>query len=255
MMPNKAWFYSHWSKIFWTLFVIAVISLVASKIAGIIPLDTLILLGLLMVIVGAGKLSEELTSKRVMGHQSDVYQSLHNISQQLSSMFKLVDTYRVKTDHRLFQISRRRKDSEKRFEEKYRDVVKKIIEIENKVNRLSKIMEAEKSFRLRYLPEGMSFTQKVLELVKRIPKGCVTTYSVIAEVLENPKAAQAVGQALSRNMHLKNVPMHRVVHLSGEVGGYGSSISGIRKKMSLLKSEGVEITKGVVNLEKHLFEF
>jgi len=49
------------------------------------------------------------------------------------------------------------------------------------------------------------------------------------------------------------VPCHRVVKSNGQTGGYRS---GIRKKIALLKSEGVRIKNGkIVDFEKFLFKF
>ncbi len=43
------------------------------------------------------------------------------------------------------------------------------------------------------------FFQKLLERVKRIPRGRVTTYKELARAVGRPRAARAVGNALSKN--------------------------------------------------------
>lgn len=79
------------------------------------------------------------------------------------------------------------------------------------------------------------FTQRVFEVVKKIPKGKVLTYKDVAETIGSPKAFRAVGNTLNKN---KNplIPCHRVVRSDGKTGGYnrGSSL-----KIKLLKKEGV----------------
>lgn len=97
----------------------------------------------------------------------------------------------------------------------------------------------------------MNFSEKVLELTKRIPEGKVTTYSEIARTL-NTRAYRAVGQALRANPRPIEVPCHRVVKSDGLLGGYSR---GIKKKSELLKKEGIEIRNGRINLEKFLFRF
>ncbi|MBU4245476.1 MAG: MGMT family protein [Nanoarchaeota archaeon] len=89
----------------------------------------------------------------------------------------------------------------------------------------------------------LSFSARVLELTKRIPKGKVSTYGDIAKALGNPKAARAVGNALNKNPHPVTVPCHRVVRSGGAVGGY---VSGKKEKIALLKSEGIKIKRGKV---------
>ena len=100
-----------------------------------------------------------------------------------------------------------------------------------------------------------SFDEKVWNLIKRIPKGKVTTYKEIGEYM-NTKAYRAVGQALKRNPHAPKTPCHRVVCSDGSLGGYGGrSKMGMEKKSKLLRSEGVNIEKGKIELARHLYKF
>jgi len=98
----------------------------------------------------------------------------------------------------------------------------------------------------------MQFNEKVLELTKKIPKGRVTTYKLIAEKL-NIRAYRAVGTALHNNKKPIIIPCHRVVNSDGFVGGYAK---GIKQKVRLLKKEGVNIkNRKIINFEKVLFRF
>jgi len=94
-----------------------------------------------------------------------------------------------------------------------------------------------------------NFQQKVYNLCKKVPKGKVTTYKIIAEKL-GTKAYRAVGNALNRNPYWPKVPCHRVVNSDGFVGGFAK---GTKNKIKLLKKEGVEIkNNNIVNLNKFL---
>ena len=75
------------------------------------------------------------------------------------------------------------------------------------------------------------FKDKVLELVKKIPKGKVTTYKLIAEKLRT-KAYRAVGNALNKNPFIGLIPCHRVIRSNGEIGGFRN---GAKKKLQMLK--------------------
>ncbi len=97
------------------------------------------------------------------------------------------------------------------------------------------------------------FENKVWQNLKRVPRGRVTTYKALAEVLGYFRAARAVGNALSKNPWAPKVPCHRAVKSNGQIGGYRS---GIRKKTVLLKSEGVRINDGIiVDFKKILYKF
>jgi len=101
----------------------------------------------------------------------------------------------------------------------------------------------------------MKFEERVWELTARIPKGMVTTYREIAKRM-NTKAYRLVGQSLKRNPDPVNVPCYRVIKSDGSIGGYGGSdIKNIRKKISLLKKDGINIKNGKIDLEKYLHKF
>ena len=87
-----------------------------------------------------------------------------------------------------------------------------------------------------------SFREKIYKVVKEIPRGGVLTYKQVARAAGYPRAFRAVGNALNKNTDLK-IPCHRVVKSDGRVGGYRK---GVRRKVYLLKKEGVLIKNGRV---------
>jgi O-6-methylguanine DNA methyltransferase len=82
----------------------------------------------------------------------------------------------------------------------------------------------------------MSFEEKILSVVKKIPKGKVLTYKRVAELAGRPKAWRAVGNILGKNRDVKTIPCHRVIRSDGKIGGYRY---GTERKTSLLRKEGV----------------
>ncbi|MFA6253903.1 MAG: MGMT family protein [Candidatus Paceibacterota bacterium] len=79
-----------------------------------------------------------------------------------------------------------------------------------------------------------TFTEKVLAVVGRIPKGKVLTYGEVAKKAGNAKASRAVGNILNKN-HDPAIPCHRVIRSDGKLGGYNR---GAKAKADLLKKEG-----------------
>lgn len=97
-----------------------------------------------------------------------------------------------------------------------------------------------------------SFNEKCYEVLKKVPKGKVTTYKEIAKAIKNPKSSRAVGNAMNKNPHAPIVPCHRVVKSDGSIGGFAF---GPNKKILMLKSEGIIIEKGKVDLGKFGYKF
>jgi methylated-DNA-[protein]-cysteine S-methyltransferase len=94
-----------------------------------------------------------------------------------------------------------------------------------------------------------SFNERCYDVLRKVPRGKVTTYKEIARKI-NSKAYRAVGNAMNKNPYAPRVPCHRVVKSNGEVGGFAS---GTKKKIKMLRKEGIEIKNNKIDLKKYLF--
>ena len=79
----------------------------------------------------------------------------------------------------------------------------------------------------------LSFKEKVLKIVAKIPKGKTMSYKEVAKLAGSPRAYRAVGNILNKNYN-PEIPCHRVIRSNGSPGGYRR---GIKKKINLLKKE------------------
>jgi methylated-DNA-[protein]-cysteine S-methyltransferase len=91
-------------------------------------------------------------------------------------------------------------------------------------------------------PMAQEFLSACWTLLRKVPKGKVTTYGDLARGLGNPGAARAVGTAMRLNPDAPRTPCHRVVGSDGRLGNY-SGDGGVKTKIRLLRSEGVHVTK------------
>lgn len=85
---------------------------------------------------------------------------------------------------------------------------------------------------------GTDFQLKVWEALLKIPYGKLSTYGSIAEEINKPSAARAVGTAIGSNPVAYLIPCHRVIQASGKSGGY---MWGPTRKTALLGWEACEI--------------
>jgi methylated-DNA-[protein]-cysteine S-methyltransferase len=94
---------------------------------------------------------------------------------------------------------------------------------------------------------GLSpWDRRVLDAVRLLPYGEVTTYAGLARAIGRPGAARAVGGSLGRNPVPVVIPCHRIVASDGTLGGYGGRGNGARAqllavKRSLLALEGARV--------------
>ena len=99
---------------------------------------------------------------------------------------------------------------------------------------VSHMLSSSGSVRLQLI--GGPFQIKVWEALLQIPSGRVTTYSDVARHVGNPRAVRAVGNAVGRNPVSWLIPCHRVLRLSGHMGGYHWGLS---VKQAMLAREAV----------------
>ena len=86
--------------------------------------------------------------------------------------------------------------------------------------------------------KGTDFQLKVWETLLKIPMGQLCTYGNIAEQIGNRNASRAVGTAIGSNPVAFLIPCHRVIQLSGNIGGY---MWGNTRKTAIIGWEGAKI--------------
>ena len=98
----------------------------------------------------------------------------------------------------------------------------------------------------------LKMSSRVYELLRKVPKGKVTTYLELAKPLNlHPRT---IGMLMRKNKDPVNIPCYKVVRSDGSLGGY-SGKGGIRTKIRLLREDGIEVRKGKVNLKRYLYTF
>ena len=88
----------------------------------------------------------------------------------------------------------------------------------------------------------MNFNQQVYEVVRRIPRGKVLSYSRVAALLNVPRGARAVGWALRALPANSDVPWHRVINAEGRISIHMSEYSAFEQQ-ARLEAEGVKFDK------------
>lgn len=91
------------------------------------------------------------------------------------------------------------------------------------------------------------FRVRVYAVCRKILRGRVATYQQLARALNRPSAYRAVGNALHRNPFAPAIPCHRVIKSDGRLGGFAR---GTTAKAKLLRTEGISINQGHINLAR-----
>ncbi|MDX1413665.1 MAG: MGMT family protein [Candidatus Promineifilaceae bacterium] len=106
----------------------------------------------------------------------------------------------------------------------------------------------------------VNFYEQVYAVVRRIPRGKVTSYGRIAEMLGRPRAARAVGYALNAlkdkrgDTRYKQIPWQRVVNSQGRISIVNREYNA-QRQAELLRAEGVIVSEDLrINLDLFLWQ-
>jgi methylated-DNA-protein-cysteine methyltransferase related protein len=90
----------------------------------------------------------------------------------------------------------------------------------------------------------------IIGVVRRIPRGRVTTYGAVAARAGLPRQARLVGKVLAGLPPYSGVPWQRVVAAGGRIAfPAGSPARG--RQISRLRAEGIDASSGRVDLVRH----
>ena len=105
-----------------------------------------------------------------------------------------------------------------------------------------------------------NFYEQVYAVVRRVPRGRVTSYGRVAAMLGRPNAARAVGYALGalgdrqRGPHSPQVPWYRVINSVGRISTPNTN-GGAELQASLLRAEGIVVGEDLrIDLSMYLWE-
>lgn len=100
--------------------------------------------------------------------------------------------------------------------------------------------------------QHLDFFERVYMIVRKIPKGKVTTYGHIAAALGAKSSARMVGWAMNASHGDSSIPAHRVVNRTGALTGkmHFETPTLMRE---LLEMENIQFKGDVVDMKKHLW--
>lgn len=86
------------------------------------------------------------------------------------------------------------------------------------------------------------FTEKVIQVIQKIPYGKVTTYGTVATLAGNPRGAREVGYILHSFTEKYGLPWQRVINRNGFISIRGGQIDAKVLQKTLLEQEGIEVS-------------
>jgi len=132
----------HRGKIFWLFFIIIGIFVIGGIFINLFFID--ILLGLILIVIGVQRLDEEYHKKSLESERRKTKETMDYMAQWLDASHDYIKLVKNRHEHRIFNLDKKRADldskidiQDNRIEMNHRDIVRKIIEIENRLNELT----------------------------------------------------------------------------------------------------------------------
>ena len=155
----------NWNKVFWGLFLVIGIILIAGAVAGKLSLVE-ILVAFVVIAIGAEKLGEEISDKKLQEEQNKINRDILFISRWLENNNAFTRQMKDTHEKRILKLDNKRAEIEGKHETSYRDLARKILEMENKANEVSRALLQEMKSRDRDRKEEIRKLQDKLERLK-----------------------------------------------------------------------------------------
>jgi len=129
-------FVTHYNKVFWALFLAAVAVLLGG-LFGNLPLFD-VLLALILIVIALHKVEEDVLHSKIDYEKTYTDANIRRMNHLLGNHHIFTRNLKDVHEYRLHNLDTRRAELDFRLEQNYRELVRKIIEVENKLNDLSK---------------------------------------------------------------------------------------------------------------------
>jgi len=136
---------THYNKLFWLLFAAAGALFILTGFLGLTSLFYIdLILGVVIVVAGIHRLGEEFSHRGMRRAHDDAVRAINELLQWAEKSYDYTRAFKDRHEKRLFHLDQKRNDLENKVEDQFRSAVKKIIEMENKLNKAVKSLDHEK---------------------------------------------------------------------------------------------------------------
>ncbi|MBL7206014.1 MAG: hypothetical protein ISS36_00275 [Candidatus Aenigmarchaeota archaeon] len=129
-----------WNNIFWAVFILILISLIATVLTGF--LYVYMFFGLFTIIVGIQMLSLEFQERRIKNRQEELRVAINRVIRWVNQNYR-----QEKPKDRVSELTEKKKELLNEVENRNRLIIKKMLELENKLNEVSKAFASKETVR------------------------------------------------------------------------------------------------------------
>lgn len=126
-------------KIFWGIFILTGLFLVGGIFSSIPLIE--IPIGLILIILGINRLLHEIKTQESEKEQDYLNANMQNMHEAVSRTHQMVKKLKKNHDMRFHNLNQYRILSDRKFKQKYRDIARKTLEIENELSDIKRLLK------------------------------------------------------------------------------------------------------------------
>jgi uncharacterized protein YoxC len=131
----------HWNKAFWLLFATGGGIVVFGSFIRIVFLD--VVLGVFVIAMGMLKLSEDIANKHISLRHKNINESINYLTSQVGTNADMTMMLRDRQNSRFMHMDVKRAGIESMVEKNYRELARKIMDVENRLNEMGRAFVQE----------------------------------------------------------------------------------------------------------------
>jgi len=204
-----------WDKVFWMMFVLLEAAIILGNVWAFSPLG--VILGFVLIAAAFARIGDNILSARLHSRLGSNTKTIEKMRSWMNNHYELTRSIKDLHDHRIQKMETKKTDIDEKVEKNYREIVGKIIDLENRLNLVSRAVISQKG--------GTPVTKQV---EKTLEKPVDMFESVWNDIVEVAKRRDSIS-TLSRGV--KN----RIVNVKDDMITLRSELT--KKERSLMKEE------------------
>lgn len=128
---------NRWDNTFWMLFVLLETVIVIGSLVMFSSLG--VIMGFVVVAAGFSKVSDHVHHKKARSEMTEHKETVKRVTNWLNRQYELTQGIKKLHDHRFHKAEGKRSELGENIEKRYRELAGKIIDLENKLNVVSKV--------------------------------------------------------------------------------------------------------------------
>ena len=155
-----------YDKTFWMLFVLLELTIIMGNVWFFSPLC--VILGFVVLGVAFARFGDYILHKERETQMKRHNQAIEKMKSWLNNQYHLTQGIRDLHDYRFHSMDRKKADLEEKIEDKYTDLAKKIIEVENRLNLVSRVVIAQNRAETPQQPEPPKPAEKAMDAFESV---------------------------------------------------------------------------------------